>query len=172
MKVAEKDIERIIYCSSWLQMTVYSGIIAVSILYAAKFIVPLWHLIGDFSVSNENAIMLSALGFIVISVIINLLAVVFILVYLTFANKIELDKQIDKPDWLSKINASTLEVKLIISLVSFSGVHLSKTFIDLHKIPTQDTLLQTGIHFVFLLSSIFLAYSDKIMHSYKSSEAQ
>ena len=61
----------------------------------------------------------------------------------------------------------SLKIKLIVSLVSISGVHLLKTFIDIHNVPLQDAFLQISIHLVFLLSALLLAYSDKIMLSTK-----
>jgi len=93
-----------------------------------------------------------------------LLVVVFIGGYWTFVSKIEFNNHVDKPDWLNKINASTLKIKLIISLVSISGVHLLKTFIDIQNIPLQDAVLQIGIHIVFIVSAVMLAWTDKIMH--------
>jgi len=169
MRTVEKKIEQFIFFSRWLQMPVYLGLIVASLLYAFKFMVQLWHLITNFSVLNENAIMLSVLGLIDISMVINLLVVVFIGGYWTFVSKIEFDSHTDKPDWLTKINASTLKIKLIISLVSISGVHLLKTFVDIHNVPLQDALLQIGIHLVFLISAVLLAYTDKIMHSHEPS---
>jgi len=160
----EKQIERFIFFSRWIQLPVYLGLILASVLYAVKFIMELWHLVSEFSSLNDNMIMLSVLGLIDISMVINLLVVVFIGGYWTFVSKIEFDDHVDKPDWLNKINASTLKIKLIISLVSISGVHLLKTFIDIHNIPLQDTLLQIGIHIVFIISAVLLAYADKIMH--------
>ncbi len=169
MRTFEKNIEQFIFFSRWLQMPVYLGLIVTSVLYAIKFMVQLWHLITNFTVLNENMIMLSVLGLIDISMVINLLVVVFIGGYWTFVSKIEFDSHTDKPDWLTKINASTLKIKLIISLVSISGVHLLKTFVDIHNIPLQDALLQIGIHLVFLISAVLLAYTDKIMHSHEVS---
>jgi uncharacterized protein (TIGR00645 family) len=168
MKVLEKYIESFIFFSRWLQMPVYLGLIVASVLYAIKFMVQLWHLITNFPILNENAIMLSVLGLIDISMVVNLLVVVFIGGYSTFVSKIEFENHEDKPSWLSKMNASSLKIKLIISLVSISGVHLLKTFIDIHNIPLQDALLQIAIHIVFLISALLLAYADKIMHSHDS----
>lgn len=166
MKISEKNIEQAIFFSRWLQMPVYLGLIVATLMYAAKFMIQLWNLVVNFSTFNENTIMLSILGLIDISMVINLLVVVFIGGYYTFVSKIDFDNSADKPDWLTKINASTLKIKLIISLVSISGVHLLKTFIDIHNIPMQDAILQVGIHLVFILSAVMLAYTDKIMHSY------
>ncbi len=161
-----KKIEKFIFFSRWLQMPVYLGLIVASLMYSLKFRMQLWHLVSNFSMLNENTIMLSVLGLIDISMVINLLVVVFIGGYWTFVSKIEFDSHEDKPDWLTKINAGTLKIKLIISLVSISGVHLLKTFIDIHNIPLQDALLQIGIHIVFLFSAVLLAYTDKLMHSH------
>jgi uncharacterized protein (TIGR00645 family) len=169
MRTIEKYIEQFIFFSRWLQMPVYLGLIVASVLYCIKFMGQLWHLITNFSDLNENTIMLSVLGLIDISMVINLLVVVFIGGYWTFVSKIEFESHTDKPDWLTKINASTLKIKLIISLVSISGVHLLKTFVDIHNVPLQDALLQIGIHLVFLISAVLLAFTDKIMHSYEVS---
>jgi len=165
MKTIEKYLEQFIFLSRWLQLPVYLGLIIASLLYALKFMMQLWHLISDFSNMNENTIMLSVLGLIDISMVLNLLVIVFIGGYSTFVSKIAFDNHEDKPDWLSKINASSLKIKLIISLVSISGVHLLKTFIDIHNIPLQDAILQIAIHIVFLISALLLAYADKLMHS-------
>ena len=170
MHEIEKQVERFIFFSRWIQLPIYLGLIIASILYAVKFMMQLWHLISDFSSLTENMIMLSVLGLIDISMVINLLVVVFIGGYWTFVSKIDFESHVDKPDWLNKINASTLKIKLIISLVSISGVHLLKTFIDIHNIPLQDALLQTGIHMVFIISVVLLAWTDKIMHDQKDSD--
>ena len=166
MNVIEKYLEKLIFFSRWVQLPVYLGLIIASILYSFKFMKQLWTLISDFSSMTENTIMLSVLGLIDISMVINLLVVVFIGGYITFVSKISFEDHEDRPDWLSKINASSLKIKLIISLVSISGVHLLKTFIDIHNISLQDALLQIGIHIVFILSALLLAYADKIMHSH------
>ncbi len=54
MKAVEKNIERVIFFSRWLQMPVYLGLVVASVLYGAKFMVQLWHLIKDFSALNET----------------------------------------------------------------------------------------------------------------------
>jgi uncharacterized protein (TIGR00645 family) len=169
MKAIERAIENIIFFSRWLQLPVYLGLIIASLLYTYKFMVELWHLLADFSTMTENTIMLTVLGLIDISMVINLLVIVFIGGYSTFVSKINFEQHEDKPEWLSKINASSLKIKLIISLVSISGVHLLKTFIDIHNIPLQDALLQIGIHMVFIISALLLTITDKIMHSDETS---
>ncbi len=165
IKKIEHAFEQFIFFSRWIQLPIYLGLIVATVMYAIKFMKQLWILVADFPTLNENTIMLSVLGLIDISMVINLLVVVFIGGYWTFVSKIEFNDHDDKPDWLSKINASTLKIKLIVSLVSISGVHLLKTFVDIHNVSLQDALLQIGIHIVFIISALLLAYTDKIMHA-------
>lgn len=167
MKKIENALEQFIFFSRWIQLPVYIGLIMASLFYAIKFMIMLWKLVTQFGMMDENTILLSVLGLIDISMVINLLVVVFIGGYTTFVSKIEFENHEDKPEWLGKINASSLKIKLIVSLVSISGVHLLKTFIDIHNVPLQDAILQISIHLVFLLSALLLAYSDKVMASTK-----
>lgn len=170
IKKAENTIEQFIFWSRWVQLPVYVGLIVASLVYVVKFVKELVHLISHFGDMHENLILLSVLGLIDISMVVNLLVVVFIGGYWTFVSKIDFANHDDKPDWLSHINAGTLKIKLIISLVSISGVHLLKTFIDIANIPLQDALLQIGIHLVFIVSALALAWTDKIMHSDKHNQ--
>lgn len=57
---------------------------------------------------------------------------------------------------------------VFLSIWLVSILHLLKTFVDIHNIPLQDALLQIGIHIVFHISAVLLAYADKLMHSYDS----
>jgi len=172
MRKFERNIENFIFFSRWIQLPVYLGLIVASVMYSIKFMLQLWHLVNNFSILSENGIMLSVLGLIDISLVINLLVVVFIGGYSTFVSKMEFKNETDKPQWLNKINSGTLKIKLIVSLVSISGVHLLETFVDIHNVPLQDALLQIGIHLVFLISAVLLAYADKLMHSKDSNSEQ
>jgi uncharacterized protein (TIGR00645 family) len=164
MKKLEKLIEDLIFLSRWIQLPVYLGLIIASVFYAIKFILQLKYLIVEFTAMTETTILLTILGLIDISMVINLLVVVFIGGYATFVSKISFEDHEDKPAWLSSINPSSLKIKLIIALVSISGVHLLKTFIDIHNVPLKDAALQIGIHLVFIVSVLLLAWADRIMH--------
>jgi uncharacterized protein (TIGR00645 family) len=121
MKKIEQLLELFLFCSRWMQLPVFWGLLVASVLFAVKFMLQLWKLITQFEVMDENTILLSVLGLIDISMVINLLVVVFIGGYTTFVSKIEFENHEDKPERLGKINASSLKIKLIVSLVVFRG---------------------------------------------------
>jgi uncharacterized protein (TIGR00645 family) len=162
MKPLEKLIEKFIILSRWLQAPVYLGLIIASIAYAVHFIIELTGMLKSFSSLDQTHFMLAILGLIDISMVMNLLIVVIIGGYWTFVSKIELSKEEDELDYLGKMTASGLKIKLIVSLVSISGVHLLETFINIKNFSTEQVILKISIHLVFIISAILLAWTDKI----------
>jgi uncharacterized protein (TIGR00645 family) len=112
---------------------------------------------------TETTIMLVVLGLIDVVMISNLLVMVIIGGYETFVSRLGLDGHPDQPEWLSHVNASVLKVKLAMAIIGISSIHLLKTFINVKAYTAQELTAQTGIHVVFLLSTLAIAYCDQIM---------
>ena len=71
----------------------------------------------------------------------------------------------DQPEWMSHVNATVLKVKLSMSIISISSIHLLQTFVNASKIPEKTIMWEVIIHFSFLISAIAMAYTDKILYS-------
>lgn len=168
-KAVENTIEYLIFFSRWLQAPVYMGLIAGSLLYVYKFMQELATLAMNVDRASEVQVMLGILGLIDISMVMNLLIIVIIGGYSIFTSKIDFEGQEDKPQWLDKLDADRLKVKLSTSLASISGVHLLKTFIDIHSETRDGELIslqyEIGIHLVFILSSLVLAWIARILEA-------
>jgi uncharacterized protein (TIGR00645 family) len=164
MKKLEFALERAIFASRWVQAPVYFGLIIASILYTFKFTVELAHLIININSIGEELVMLCILTLVDIAMVLNLLTMVIIGGYVTFVSKINLYSHEDKPDWLEKINAGSLKVKLAGALVSISGIHLLKTFINIENKQIELVKWQIVIHVVFLISTLSLAISEQIFY--------
>jgi len=160
----ESAIEKVIFASRWLQAPLYVGLIVGGFLYAYKFIVELVHLCLTINEITESALMLGVLTLVDITMVANLIIMVIIGGYSTFVSRIDIDQHEDKPEWLQKVDAGTLKVKLAGSLVGVSGIHLLQTFINIKNNDSEHVMWQVIIHVVFLLSSVMLAYSEKILH--------
>ena len=161
---AETIFEKVIFASRWLQAPLYTGLIVGGILYAYKFIIELVHLCQTINEITEAALMLGVLTLVDITMVANLLIMVIIGGYSTFVSRIDIEKHVDKPEWLQKVDAGTLKVKLAGSLVGVSGIHLLQTFINIRNHQSEHVMWQVIIHVVFLFSSVMLAYSEKILH--------
>ncbi|MCD7100634.1 TIGR00645 family protein [Pseudoclavibacter sp. 13-3] len=169
----------LIFASRWLQAPLYIGLIIAQLIYVIVFWVDLGHLVTDVLTDwgklDETTIMLAVLGLIDVVMIANLLIMVIIGGYETFVSKINADGHPDEPDWLSHVNATILKVKLAISIITISSIHLLKTFIEVgdlgsdqaHNV-TGETYTATGvmwqvlIHLTFILSAVALAWIERI----------
>jgi len=164
MKKFEKIIEGFIFSSRWVQAPVYLGLVIASVLYTYKFLIELIHLCQEIQTIKEEVLMLGILTLVDITMVLNLLAMVIIGGYATFVSRINLKGHEDKPDWLDKIDAGTLKVKLAGALVGISGIHLLKSFINISNKDFEGVKWQIIIHTVFLFSTLLLAYTEKILH--------
>jgi uncharacterized protein (TIGR00645 family) len=164
LRAFEKVIETLIFWSRWIQAPLYAGLIIGGLLYAYKFTVELYHMVMEINVITESELMLGVLTLVDITMVANLLIMVIIGGYSTFVSKMDIEHHEDRPDWLKKVDAGTLKVKLAGSLVGVSGIHLLQTFINIKNQDMEHVKWQVIIHLVFLASSVMLAYSEKILH--------
>ncbi|OIN93929.1 MAG: hypothetical protein AUJ20_02455 [Comamonadaceae bacterium CG1_02_60_18] len=180
-----RPIPRLIFASRWLQLPLYLGLIAAQAVYVYHFLVELLHLLEaafgsqaalaalidsigyktDVQIThlNETVIMLVLLALIDVVMISNLLIMVIVGGYETFVSRINLEGHPDQPEWLDHVNASVLKVKLAMSIIGISSIHLLKTFINAANYSDKVLIAQTVIHITFLLSAMAIAYTDKLM---------
>jgi uncharacterized protein (TIGR00645 family) len=166
-KAIEFVIEWLVFASRWTQAPVYLGLIFGSLLYVYKFIDELVYLTRNITRLTETQLMLGILGLIDVSMVMNLLVIVIIGGYSIFTSRIDFDDQEDRPQWIDHLDADRLKVKLATSLASISGVHLLKTFIDIHSETETGTFqalqFEIVIHMVFIISALILAWIAKIL---------
>ncbi|MDR1077020.1 MAG: TIGR00645 family protein [Xanthomonadaceae bacterium] len=181
----------VIFASRWLQLPLYLGLILAQGVYVFLFIKELWHLIHEANALGEQDIMLIVLGLIDVVMISNLLVMVIVGGYETFVSRLRLDGHPDQPEWLDHVNASVLKVKLALSIIGISSIHLLKSFIaagTLEGLPfcspevimamqaeaanvklrcstltATGVMWQTIVHAVFILSAIGIAWTDRLM---------
>ena len=158
-------LSKIIFASRWLQLPIYLGLIVVQGIYAYKFMKSLYNLIVNLGVMDENTIMLTVLNLIDVVMIANLLIMVIVGGYETFVSRLRVDDHPDQPEWLNHVNASVLKVKLGMSIISISSIHLLQTFINAGNLDEKTMQWQVIIHVTFLISAVAMAYTDKISHS-------
>ncbi|MCJ0762872.1 TIGR00645 family protein [Variovorax terrae] len=182
-----RPLPNLIFASRWLQLPLYLGLIVAQAVYVVHFIVELEHLVmaafgsetalealvtsigykttAPITTLNETVIMLVVLALIDVVMISNLLIMVIIGGYETFVSRMNLEGHRDQPEWLSHVNASVLKVKLAMSIIGISSIHLLKTFINADNYTDRVLIAQTSIHIAFLLSAMAIAYTDKLMAS-------
>ncbi len=179
-----RPLPTLIFGSRWLQLPLYLGLIVAQGVYVVLFVKELSHLVMHaleateqqimLLEATEQQIMLVVLGLIDVVMISNLLMMVIVGGYETFVSRLRLEDHPDQPEWLSHVNAGVLKIKLAMAIIGISSIHLLRTFIEAGNIggpnPTNYTmtgvLLQTGIHSIFILSAIGIAWVERLtIHS-------
>ena len=180
-----RPLPSLIFASRWLQLPLYLGLIAAQGVYVWHFLLELWHLIeaafgnqealqalitsigykhdAPIGALNETIIMLVVLALIDVVMISNLLIMVIVGGYETFVSRMDLTGHPDQPEWLSHVNASVLKVKLATAIIGISSIHLLRTFINADNYEQKTLMWQTLIHVAFLLSSMAIAVTDRLL---------
>ncbi len=153
----ETRFESLLFASRWIQAPIYLGLIVGSLLYTYKFLLELLHLVTAVNQITEEQLMLGVLTLVDVSMVMNLIFMVVIGGYATFVSHLAIEDHADRPDWLEKIDAGMLKVKLAAALVSISAIHLLKSFINISQHSAEELHWQVVIHFTFLISAVALA---------------
>jgi uncharacterized protein (TIGR00645 family) len=159
---AEKYLSIIVYSSRWMQAPLYLGLIVAQAVYVYLFFIQLFHLLEGLKSLEESEAMLIVLGLVDVVMISNLLIMVIIGGYEIFVTRILISTLHERPEWLTHANASTMKIKLALSLIGISSIHLLKSFINSENIPQSALYWQVTIHSIFLISALAMAYTDKL----------
>jgi len=159
-------LPRVIFLSRWLQVPLYIGLIFAQGLYTYRFILEVYDLIAHGAGRPENEMMMAVLGLIDVVMISNLLIMVIVGGYETFVSKLRLDGHPDRPEWLDRTNTSALKIKLSLSLITISSIHLLETFINIEQQSDHATMWQVIIHIAFIFSALSMAVIDRLSHAH------
>ena len=82
--------------------------------------------------------------------------------YENFVSKIDAGGHPDWPEWMSKIDFTSLKQKLLGSIVAISAVQVLKAFMNIDTAidPVKLGWL-VGVHLAFVVSTLMLALSDR-----------
>jgi uncharacterized protein (TIGR00645 family) len=158
----EKLIEKTLYASRWLLTPIYLGLSLTLIALAVKFFQELFHIFSDIIAISESDLVLSILSMIDLSLVGSLIVMVMFSSYENFVSKIDLGEDDEKLDWLGKLDAGTLKLKVAASIVAISSIHLLQRFMEIEQIDNDKLLWYVVIHMTFVLSALLLAVLDKI----------
>ncbi|HRX61007.1 MAG TPA: TIGR00645 family protein [Candidatus Competibacter sp.] len=162
MRLIERIIEQLILASRWLLVPVYLALAATLAVFGIKAVQEAIHLLEKVLVMTEVEIVLAVLALIDLALIANLLVMVILSGYETFVSTLDVEEGQEKPSWLGKVDASTLKIKLAVSIVAISSIHLLRAFMNSGGIDDKEILWLVIVHLTFVVSALLLAVIDKI----------
>ena len=165
----EKLLEQSMFSSRWFMAPVYIVLSITLFIIMAKVVQTFVHELFHFFNMSMNELLLFVLHIIDLALIGNLVLMIIFAGYENFVSKIDVAKEnVDKPDWMGKVDFSGLKLKLIASVVAISSIGLLEAFISIESKTEKEIYLMVLIHSVFILSGVILAIMDYIASKTKS----
>jgi uncharacterized protein (TIGR00645 family) len=166
----ERNLERFLFASRWLLTPFFVALVVALAVLMVKALQELWHFITHALVATESEVILAVLALIDLTLTGSLILIVIFSGYENFVSKIQHSDHEDWPEWMSKIDFSGLKLKLLSSIVAISAIQVLKAFMNLKNISDRELMWYVGIHMMFVLSGVFMAWTDKISGESKSSK--
>ena len=159
----ERLIEQVIFYSRWLLAPLYLGLCLGLVILLVSFVAEFFHFFSTSGVFHSKESTLFILELIDLVLIASLVTMVAIAGYENFVSKIDFKENMERPDWMGKVDFAGLKLKVISALVAISSIELLKVFLSSSSYTEEETLWRVIIHSVFVFSGMIFALTEKFM---------
>ena len=159
----ERLIEQVIFYSRWLLAPLYLGLSLGLVILLVSFVAEFFHFFSTSGVFHSKESTLFILELIDLVLIASLVAMVAIAGYENFVSKIDFKENMERPDWMGKVDFAGLKLKVISALVAISSIELLKVFLSSSSYTEEEILWRVIIHSVFVVSGMIFALTEKFM---------
>jgi uncharacterized protein (TIGR00645 family) len=158
------SIGRMLYQARILMSVLYIGLTAIIGLLIYKFVVEVFKLGSVILYENTAKIdlIIKTLEIVDMVMVVQLVWVVALAGFSLFVTDENFrDEATNKPDWLSHVTTYNLKLKLAFAIISISGVHALKTYLE-GAANSTEMLVTVAVHLVFVLSAIGIALAERM----------
>ena len=159
----ERFIESTVFYSRWLLAPMFVGLALGLVMLLISFITEFFHFFSHTGFLHSKETALFILELIDLTLIASLVAMVTIAGYENFVSKIDFKDQLERPDWMGKVDFASLKLKVISALVAISSIELLKVFLNSGSYQEEEILWRVIIHSVFVFSGLIFALTEKFM---------
>ncbi len=158
---AEYLFEKALFASRWLLAPIFLGLSLALLALGIKFFQEAWHVVTEAHILDEANLVLTVLAMIDIVLVGSLIVMVMFSGYENFVSTIDA-KGSDSLNWLGKLDAGTLKLKVAASIVAISSIHLLRKFMQVEQIENDKIKWYVLMHMAFVLSAVLLGVLDKM----------
>jgi uncharacterized protein (TIGR00645 family) len=166
---AEFVFEKLLFASRWILAPIFLGLSLALLALGFKFFQEAWHVFSHLVDMAESDLVLTVLAMIDITLVATLIIMVMFSGYENFVSTIDA-KGTDSLNWLGKLDAGTLKLKVAASIVAISSIHLLRIFMQVdhvddngqEKYTNMEIMWYVILHMTFVLSALLLGVLDKI----------
>ena len=166
----EEITEKLLFASRWILAPIFLGLSLALVALGIKFFQEAYHVVVHAISMPEADLVLTVLAMIDIVLVGSLIIMVMFSGYENFVSTIDA-KGSDSLDWLGKLDAATLKLKVAASIVAISSIHLLRIFMQVNgkDAQTGEDLYTSNqimwyvlIHLTFVVSAVLLGVLDKM----------
>jgi len=158
----ERTIEKLLFSSRWILAPVYVGMSLALVALGIKFFQETFHVLSHIWTMQEAEMVLTILALIDMVLVASLVVMVMFSGYENFVSRIDIDDDGEKLGWLGKLDAGTLKLKVAVSIVAISSIHLLRAFMNVPQIPNDKLMWYMIIHLTFVVSAVMMGVLDKL----------
>lgn len=156
-------VERILYASRWLLVPLYLGMSIALLVLTIKFFQELYHTLWHILEISETDIVLRLLELIDLVLIGSLVIMVAFSSYENMVSQLEINiEDSDRLSWLGKHDYGDLKLKVAVSIVAISSIHLLKVFMNAERTPNDKIMWYVFVHLTLVVSALLMVLSDRI----------
>jgi uncharacterized protein (TIGR00645 family) len=162
----EEITEKLLFASRWILAPIFLGLSLALVALGFKFFQETWHVFTHLVGMAESDLVLTVLAMIDIVLVGSLIVMVMFSGYENFVSTIDA-KGSDSLNWLGKLDAGTLKLKVAASIVAISSIHLLRIFMQVGDATNQpytnsQIMWYVILHLTFVVSAVLLGVLDKM----------
>ncbi len=158
----ERTIEKLLFACRWLLAPMYLGLSLALVALGVKFFAEAYHAVAHVFTLGEADLVLIVLALIDIVLVGSLIVMVMFSGYENFVSRIDTGDGTDAPAWLGKLDSGTLKLKVAISIVAISSIHLLRVFMEAQTTDNDKIMWYVILHLTFVVSALLLGVLDRI----------
>lgn len=157
-------IGAMLYQARVLMSALYIGLAGIIVLLIVRFASEVWKLAVTilFEDVSKIALIIKTLEIVDMVMVVQLVWVVALAGFSLFVTDENFrNDEENKPDWLSHVTTYNLKLKLAFAIISISGVHALKTYLE-GAASTEKMAITIFVHFAFVISAIGIALAERM----------
>jgi uncharacterized protein (TIGR00645 family) len=127
-----------------------------------NFFQEVWHVLPHILQYSEADLILVILSLVDMTMVGGLIVMVIFSGYENFVSQLKIQNEYTSLNWLGKMDANSLKLKVAASIVAISSIHLLRIFMDTKNIPNDKIRWYIIMHLTFVFSAFMMGYLDKI----------
>jgi len=151
----DRTIETLLLAARWLLLPFYALLLAVLLPLLAKVGREFLHLLPLAYAGTGSDVILAVLSILDLVLLANLVMMVAVASYESFVSKVEAEPGADRPEWLGRLDAGGVKVKVAVSITMIAAVHLLRGFME--NADPRRLLTSAAVLLVFVLVTFVVA---------------